>query len=101
MKYFLNDHQIEKEDFEYLKNKIFGKQLNVLTTFIITVILTITSYTMSFYTIEIYIDIEKTPFLSNLLSKWYPFVSDNELFAYANVFSIFIIILLKVIEKWR
>lgn len=101
LKYFLNDHQIEKEDMEYLKNKIFGKQLNVLTTFIITVILTMISYTMSFYTIGIYIDVEKIPFLSNLLSRWYPFYVENELFAYANIFSIFIIILLKVIEKWR
>lgn len=101
MKYFLNDHQIEKDDFEYLKNKIFGKQLNILTTFIITVILTIISFTMSFYTIGIYIDIEKIPFLSNLLSKWYPFIPDNELFVYANIFSIFILIFLKVIEKWR
>lgn len=101
MKYFLNDHQIEKQDMEYLKNKIFGKQLNVLTTFIITTILTMISFTMSFYTIGIYIDIEKIPFVSNLLSKWYPFIPDNELFAYTNIFSIFIIILLKVIEKWR
>ena len=101
LKYFLNDHQIEKEDFEYLKNKIFGKQLNILTTFIITVILTIISFTMSFYTIGIYIDIEKTPFLINTLSRWYPFIPDNELFAYANIFSIFILIFLKVIEKWR
>lgn len=101
MKYFLNDHQIEKKDMAYLKNKIFGKQLNVLTTFIITVVLTMISFTMSFYTIGIYIDIEKTPFLSNLLSRWYPFISDNELFAYVNIFSIFILIFLKVIEKWR
>lgn len=101
MKYFLNDHQIEKQDMEYLKNKIFGKQLNVLTTFIITVVLTIISFTMSFYTIGIYIDIEKTPFLSNLLSRLYPFIPDNELFAYTNIFSIFILIFLKVIEKWR
>ncbi|WP_323593091.1 hypothetical protein [Aliarcobacter butzleri] len=101
MKYFLNDHQIEKDDMEYLKNKIFGKQLNVLTTFIITIGLTMISFTMSFYTIGIYIDVEKTPFLSNLLSRWYPFISDNELFAYTNVFSIFILIFLKVIEKWR
>lgn len=101
MKYFLNDHQIEKEDIEYLKNKIFGKQLNVLTTFIITVILTIISFSVSFITIGIYIDIEKIPFLSNLLSRWYPFIPDNELFAYANIFSIFILIFLKVIEKWR
>ena len=101
MKYFLNDHQIEKQDMEYLKNKIFGKQLNVLTTFIITTILTMISFTMSFYTIGIYIDIEKIPFVSNLLSKWYPFIPDNELFAYTKIFSIFIIILLKVIEKWR
>lgn len=101
MKYFLNDHQIEKDDVEYLKNKIFGKQLNVLTTFIITIGLTMISFTMSFYTIGIYIDVEKTPFLSNLLSRWYPFISDNDLFAYVNIFSIFIIILLKVIEKWR
>lgn len=101
LKYFLNDHQIDKVDFEYLKNKIFGKQLNILTTFIITIILTMISFTMSFYTIGLYIDIEKTPFLSNLLSRWYPFYVENELFAYANIFSIFILIFLKVIEKWR
>ena len=101
LKYFLNDHQIEKQDFEYLKNKIFGKQLNILTTFIITVVLTMMSFTMSFYTVGICIDIEKTPFLSNLLSKWYPFIPDNELFAYTNVFSIFILIFLKIVEKWR
>lgn len=101
LKYFLNDHEIQKEDFEYLKNKVFGKQLNVLTTFIITIVLTMISFTMSFYTIGIYIDIEKTPFLSNLLSRWYPFYVENELFAYANIFSISILIFLKVIEKWR
>jgi hypothetical protein len=101
MKYFLNDHQIEKQDMEYLKNKIFGKQLNILTTFIITIILTIISFTISFYTIGIYIDVEKIPFLSNLLSRWYPFYVENELFAYANIFSISILIFLKVIEKWR
>ena len=101
MKYFLNDHQIEKKDMEYLKNKIFGKQLNVLTTFMITVVLTIISFSVSFITIGIYIDIEKTPFLINTLSRWYPFIPDNELFAYANIFSIFILIFLKVIEKWR
>ncbi|MCT7644448.1 hypothetical protein [Aliarcobacter butzleri] len=101
MKYFLNDHQIEKQDFEYLKNKVCGKQLNILTTFIITAILTMISFVMSFYTIGIYIDTEKTPFLSNLLSRWYPFIADNELFAYTNIFSIFILIALKVIEKWR
>lgn len=101
MKYFLNDHQIEIEDFEYLKNKIFGKQLNILTTFIITTILTIISFSVSLITIGIYIDVEKNPFLSNLLSRWYPFYVENELFAYANIFSIFILIFLKVIEKWR
>lgn len=101
MKYFLNDHQIEKKDFEYLKNKIFGKQLNILTTFIITVVLTIMSFSVSFITIGIYIDPLKFSFFENILSKWYPFISDNELFAYANIFSIFILIFLKVIEKWR
>lgn len=101
MKYFLNDHQIDKEDFEYLKNKVFGKQLNILTTFIITIALTMMSFTVSFYTIEIYINPLKFPFLINTLSRWYPFIPDNELFAYANIFSIFILIFLKVIEKWR
>ena len=101
LKYFLNDHQIEKADFEYLKNKIFGKQLNILTTFIITIALTMISFVMSFYTIEIYINPLKFPFLMNTLSRFYPFYVENELFAYTNVFSIFIIILLKVIEKWR
>lgn len=100
-KYFLNDHQINKDDFEYLKNKIFGKQLNILTTSVITVALTMMSFIVSFYTIEIYINTLKFPFLINTLSRFYPFYMENELFAYTNIFSIFIIILLKVIEKWR
>ncbi len=101
LKYFLNDHEIQKEDFEYLKNKIFGKQLNILTTFIITVILTIISFSVSFITIGIYIDPLKFSKYLNVLSYFYPFYMENELFAYANVFSISILILLKVIEKWR
>jgi hypothetical protein len=101
MKYFLNDHQIDKEDFEYIKNKVFGKQLNVLTTFIITVVLTMISFSVSFITIGIYIDPLKFLSFENILSRWYPFIPDNELFAYTNIFSIFILILLKVIEKWR
>ncbi len=101
MKYFLNDHQIDKDDMEYLKNKIFGKQLNVLTTFIITVVLTMISFSVTFITIGIYIDPSKFLSFENILSKWYPFIPDNELFAYANIFSIFILIFLKVIEKWR
>jgi len=101
MKYFLNDHQIEKKDKEYLKNKIFGKQLNVLTIFIITVILSAISFTMSFYTIGMYIDPLKFSSFENILSRWYPFIPDNELFAYTNIFSISILIFLKVIEKWR
>lgn len=101
LKYFLNDHQIDKDDFEYLKNKIFGKQLNILTTFIITVVLTLMSFSASFYTIGIYINPLKFPFLINTLSRFYPFYMENELFAYTNIFSIFILIFLKVIEKWR
>ncbi|MFW2578313.1 hypothetical protein [Aliarcobacter butzleri] len=101
LKYFLNDHHINKDDVEYLKNKIFGKQLNILTTFIITAILTMISFSVSFITIGIYIDPLKFLSFENILSRWYPFIPDNELFAYTNIFSIFILILLKVIEKWR
>ena len=101
MKYFLNDHEIEKKDFEYLKNKIFGKQLNILTIFIITVVLTIMSFSVSFITIGIYIDPLKFSKYLNGLSYFYPFYMENELFAYTNVFSIFIMIFFKVIEKWR
>ncbi|WP_151948470.1 hypothetical protein [Aliarcobacter butzleri] len=101
MNYFLNDHQINKDDVEYLKNKIFGKQLNVLTTFIITAILTMISFSVSFITIGIYIDPSKFLSFENILSTWYPFIPDNELFAYTNIFSIFILIFLKIIEKWR
>ena len=101
LKYYLNDYQIEKEDFEYLKNKIFGRQLNILITCIIAIILTILSLVMSFYTIGIYINPERFSIYLNVLSRFYPFYVENELFAYTNIFSIFILILLKVIEKWR
>ena len=101
LKYYLNDYQIEKEDFEYLKNKIFGRQLNILITCIIAIILTILSLVMSFYTIGIYINSEKFSIYLNVLSRFYPFYMENELFAYTNVFSISILIFLKIIEKWR
>lgn len=101
LKYYLNDYQIKKEDFEYLKNKIFGRQLNILITCIIAIILTIISLVMSFYTIGIYINPEKFSIYLNVLSRFYPFYMDNELFAYTNVFSISILIFLKIIEKWR
>lgn len=101
LKYYLNDYQIEKEDFEYLKNRIFGKQLNILVTFIIAIIITILSLVMSFYTIGIYINPEKFSIYLNVLSRFYPFYMENELFAYTNIFSISILIFLKIIEKWR
>ncbi len=101
LKYYFNDYQIEKEDFEYLKNKIFGRQLNILVTFIIAIVLTIFSLIMNYYTIYMYINPEKFPIYLNVLSRFYPFYMENELFAYTNIFSIFILILLKVIEKWR
>jgi ABC-type multidrug transport system fused ATPase/permease subunit len=101
LKYYFNDYQIEKEDFEYLKSKIFGRQLNILVTFIIAIVLTILSLIMNFYTIGIYINPEKFSIYLNVLSRFYPFYMENELFAYTNVFSIFILILLKVMEKWR
>lgn len=101
LKYYFNDYQIQKEDFEYLKNKIFGRQLNILVTFIIAIVLTILSLMMNFYTIGIYINPEKFSIYLNVLSRFYPFYMENELFAYTNVLSIFILIALKVIEKWR
>lgn len=101
LKYYFNDYQIEKEDFEYLKNKIFGKQLNILVTFIIAIVLTIFSLIMNYYTIYMYINPERFSIYLNVLSRFYPFYVENELFAYTNIFSIFILILLKVIEKWR
>lgn len=101
LKYYLNDYQIEKEDFEYLKNKIFGRQLNILITCIIAIVLTIFSLIMNYYTIYIYINPEKFSIYLNVLSRFYPFYMENELFAYTNIFSISILIFLKVIEKWR
>ena len=87
LKYYLNDYQIEKEDFEYLKNKIFGRQLNILITCIIAIVLTIFSLIMNYYTIYIYINPEKFSIYLNVLSRFYPFYMENELFAYTNIFS--------------
>lgn len=101
LKYYFNDYQIKKKDFEYLKSKIFGRQLNILITFIIAIVLTIVSLIMNYYTIYIFINPERFFIYLNVLSRFYPFYVENELFAYTNIFSIFIIIALKVIEKWR
>ena len=96
-RYFTNDHQLLKEDFDYLYNEIFGYKFNYLYIFIISCLLAIISFVISFYSINILIDFnhyQKFITLSHLNI-------DNELLAYSNIISIFILIIIKIVEKWK
>ena len=99
MRYLLNDHDLSEKEIINIKDKIFFKQLRTKTTFILTVILTVISYFSHSISTNLFIEI-KTEVLQKLLSKFYTFHLENELFAYINVISIFILLSLKIYEKW-
>jgi len=96
-KYFTNDHELKKEDSDYLQNEIFGYQFNVKSLLIVTSILTILSVTISFSSSNILIDFTQYQKLVNILHL----NTNNEIFAYTNAFSIFILICIKIVEKWK
>lgn len=102
--YLLNDHELTRQQISVIKDKIFYKQLKTSFTAIITATLILLSYGCFFITKPIYLmqDIspDKIQKMVNILSKFYPFHLENELFAYINVGSILILILLKLYEKW-
>jgi hypothetical protein len=95
--YFTNDHELKKEDSNYLQNEIFGYQFNTKLILIVTSILTIVSVIMGFYSSNILIDFTQYSKLVKILHL----NIQNELFAYTNTFSIFILIIIKIVEKWK
>ena len=95
--YFTNDHELKKDDSNYLQNEIFGYQFNTKLILIVTSILTIVSVIIGFYSSNILIDFTQYQKLVNILHL----NTDNELFAYTNVFSILILIIIKIVEKWK
>lgn len=102
--YFLNDHELTRKNIADLKNMIFYKQLKTMSSVIFTIVLMLISYVSYTMTKTVFL----TPYLHTtelhkivqLLSKFYPFHIKNELFAYVNIGSIFILLLLKLYEKW-
>jgi hypothetical protein len=102
--YLLNDHELTRKQITEIKDKIFYKQLETSMTALMTVILMLVSYGSLLFTRSIYLAVdmsfEETQKLVCILSKPAPFHFDNELFAYFNVTSILILMLLKIYEKW-
>jgi hypothetical protein len=96
-RYFTNDHKLVKEDFDYIYNEIFGYKFNYIYIFIISFILTIISFNVSFNSINFLIDFTQYPQLVKILH----INIQNELYAFTNVFSIFILIIIKIVEKWK
>jgi hypothetical protein len=102
--YLLNDHELTRKQITEIKDKIFYKQLETSMTALMTVVLMLVSYGSLLFTRSIYLAVdmsfEETQKLVSILSKPAPFQLDNELFAYFNVVSILILMLLKIYEKW-
>ena len=102
--YLLNDHELTRKQITDIKDKIFYKQLKTITTAMFTGILMFVSYSSLLVSKSIYLrqnmsykEIEK---LISILSKPSQFYLENELFAYFNVVSILVLMLLKIYEKW-
>lgn len=102
--YLLNDHELTRKQITEIKDKIFYKQLETTMTGFMTAILMLVSYSSSLVSKSIYLakdmSFEEIQKLVSILSKPAPFHLDNELFAYFNVISILILMLLKTYEKW-
>jgi len=102
--YLLNDHELTHKQITNIKDKIFYKQLKTSTTAIFTGIFMFISFASSFVSTNIYLakdmSFEKIQKLLSILSKPSPFHLNYELFAYFNVVSIMILMLLKIYEKW-
>lgn len=102
--YLLNDHELTRKQITEIKDKIFYKQLETTMTGFMTAILMLLSYSSLLFSKSIYLakdmSFEETQKLVSILSKPAPFHLDNELFAYFNVISILILMLLKTYEKW-
>jgi hypothetical protein len=102
--YYLNDHELTRKQISDIKNMIFYKQLKTISSAIFTVVLMLISFGSHTITNTVF----TTPYLHSVevqeavktLSKFYPFHVENELFAYVNIGSILILILLKLYEKW-
>lgn len=102
--YLLNDHELTRKQITDIKDKIFYKQLKTSTTAIFAVVLMFVSYNISLFSKSVYLtqnmSFEEIQKLVSILSKPSPFYLENELFAYFNVVSIMILMLLKIYEKW-
>jgi hypothetical protein len=102
--YLLNDHELTRKQITDIKDKIFYKQLKTSTTAIFAGILMFVSYSSSLVSKSIYLtqnmSFDEIQKLVSILSKPSPFYLENELFAYFNVTSILILMLLKIYEKW-
>ena len=100
-RYFLNDHDVSNDEIREIENIIFGNQLSIIKMFLFAITLSFMSFVISFYSVNIYIDLNEHEKLLVFLSKFAEFKPSNELFAYSNVASMFVLIVLKTIEKWK
>lgn len=102
--YLLNDHELTRKQITEIKDKIFFKQLKTSSMAIIAGILMFVSYSSLLISKPIYLIQNMTQdqiqSIVNFLSKFYPFYITHELFAYFNVGSIMVLMLLKLYEKW-
>jgi len=102
--YLLNDHELTRKQISEIKDKIFYKQLKTTTTLIFTIILMLVTYGGYLITNTVfltpYLQFEETQIAVQWLSKLAPFHIENELFAYVNVGSILMLMILKLYEKW-
>ncbi len=100
-RYFLNDSDVNKHEIKEIESLIFGNKLDIKMMFIVSILLSIISFITYIFSTNIWIFPEHHTKLIVFLSKLSEFNVSNELFAYVNVISISILMLLKTIEKWK
>lgn len=101
LRYFLNDHDINTSEMKEIEQIIFGYKLDLKKVFIIALGLSAVSFLSSLNSFNILINPTEHVKLFGFLSKLGSFQPSNELFAYVNMASIFVLMLLKTIEKWK
>lgn len=102
--YLLNDHELTRKQISDIKDKIFFKQLKTTYVAGLTFVLSTISYVAYLIStpvfLEPYLHLDVTQKVIQILSKWYLFHIENELFVLINMIAIAILMLLKLYEKW-
>lgn len=95
---YLKDGDLDKNEKKNICNNIFKNQIKFKSVFILALILSSVNFVVYFYSIRLFIN---DSFFKNFAIYDFKFSVENELFAYFNIFSILILLMLKFFEKLK